>query len=95
MPTTDQVTVPLILDLVERQITATDAQINRLVFDLYGLTEDEIKIVEGRTMISDDMIHGCFDAENSGSSVSSMRIVPPMGATWRTTSVGVAVWLED
>ncbi len=31
----------------ERQITATDAQIDRLVYDLYGLTEDEIKIVEG------------------------------------------------
>ena len=26
--------------------TATDAQIDRLVYDLYGLTEDEIKIVE-------------------------------------------------
>jgi hypothetical protein len=24
----------------------TDAQIDRLVYDLYGLTEDEIKIVE-------------------------------------------------
>jgi len=31
---------------LERQITATDAQIDRLVYDLYGLTEDEIKIVE-------------------------------------------------
>ena len=33
--------------LAERQIAATDAQIDRLVYDLYGLTEDEIKIVEG------------------------------------------------
>jgi len=32
-----------------RQITATDAQIDRLVYDLYGLTEDEIRIVEGTT----------------------------------------------
>src|SRR5438128_9000320 len=32
---------------LERQITATDTQIDRLVYDLYGLTEDEIKIVEG------------------------------------------------
>jgi hypothetical protein len=32
---------------LERQITATDAQIDRLVYDLYGLTADEIKIVEG------------------------------------------------
>jgi hypothetical protein len=31
----------------ERQIAATDAQIDRLVYDLYGLTNDEIKIVEG------------------------------------------------
>jgi hypothetical protein len=32
---------------LERQIAATDAQIDRLVSDLYGLTEDEIRIVEG------------------------------------------------
>ena len=32
---------------LERQIAATDAQIDRLVYDLYGLTEGEIKIVEG------------------------------------------------
>jgi hypothetical protein len=31
-----------------RQIAATDTQIDRLVYDLYGLTEDEIKIVEGK-----------------------------------------------
>jgi len=30
-----------------RQIAATDTQIDRLVYDLYGLTGDEIKIVEG------------------------------------------------
>ena len=33
--------------VMERQIAATDAQIDRLVYELYGLTEDEIKIVEG------------------------------------------------
>lgn len=27
-------------------MTGTDTQIDRLVYDLYGLTEDEIKIVE-------------------------------------------------
>jgi hypothetical protein len=32
-----------------RQITATDAQIDRLVYELYGLTEQEIKIVESAT----------------------------------------------
>jgi hypothetical protein len=28
------------------QISATDNQIDKLVYDLYGLTADEIKIVE-------------------------------------------------
>jgi hypothetical protein len=32
---------------LQRQIDATDAQIDRLVYDLYGLTEEEIAIVEG------------------------------------------------
>jgi hypothetical protein len=32
---------------LQRQIDATDRQIDRLVYELYGLTEDEIKIVEG------------------------------------------------
>jgi RNase P/RNase MRP subunit p29 len=30
-----------------RQITATDTQLDRLVYDLYGLTPEEIKMVEG------------------------------------------------
>jgi hypothetical protein len=34
---------------LQRQITATDRQIDRLVYDLYGLTDDEIKIVEEAT----------------------------------------------
>jgi len=33
--------------LLERQIAATDAEIDRLVYDLYGLTEEEIRLVEG------------------------------------------------
>ena len=32
---------------LERQIAATDAQLDRLVYDLYGLTQEEIKKVEG------------------------------------------------
>ena len=32
--------------ILERQIDGTDRQIDRLVYDLYGLTEEEIKIVE-------------------------------------------------
>jgi hypothetical protein len=31
---------------LDRQISATDAQLDRLVYDLYGLTEEEIKLVE-------------------------------------------------
>ena len=31
---------------IQRQIDATDAQIDKLVYELYGLTNDEIKIVE-------------------------------------------------
>ena len=37
----------LIPAALERQIAATDTQIDRLVYDLYGLTEDETKIVKG------------------------------------------------
>lgn len=33
--------------VIERQIAATDKEIDRLVYELYGLTEEEIKIVEG------------------------------------------------
>jgi peptidoglycan hydrolase CwlO-like protein len=31
---------------IERQIDATDRQIDTLVYELYGLTEEEINIVE-------------------------------------------------
>ena len=34
--------------LLQRQIDATDHQIDKLVYELYGLTEEEIKIVEGK-----------------------------------------------
>jgi hypothetical protein len=32
--------------LYERQIRIVDAQIDKLVYDLYGLTDEEIEIVE-------------------------------------------------
>jgi hypothetical protein len=35
---------------IERQIAATDRQIDGLVYELYGLTDDEIKIVEQATL---------------------------------------------
>jgi hypothetical protein len=34
---------------IERQIAATDKKIDELVYKLYGLTEEEIKIVENST----------------------------------------------
>ncbi|MCK4732356.1 MAG: hypothetical protein KAT65_07855 [Methanophagales archaeon] len=34
-------------ELYERQIRIVDAQIDRLVYELYRLTEEEIKVVEG------------------------------------------------
>lgn len=34
---------------VQREIEATDRQIDQLVYELYGLTEEEIKIVEERS----------------------------------------------
>ena len=33
--------------LIQRQIDATDRQIDRLVYELYGLSEEEIAVVEG------------------------------------------------
>jgi DNA-binding protein H-NS len=35
--------------VIQRQIEATDKQIDELVYELYGLTAEEIKIVEGKT----------------------------------------------
>ena len=36
------------MDVYERQIKVVDGQIDSLVYELYGLTDDEIKIVEGK-----------------------------------------------
>jgi hypothetical protein len=33
---------------LQRQIDATGRQIDQLVYELYGLTEEEVKIVEGK-----------------------------------------------
>ena len=35
--------------VIQRQIDATDRQIDQFVYDLYGLTDDEIRIVEEAT----------------------------------------------
>ena len=34
--------------MLSRQIEATDASIDKLVYELYGLTDEGIKIVEGK-----------------------------------------------
>jgi hypothetical protein len=38
-------------ELYQRQIDATDREIDRLVYELYGLTEEEIKVVEGNELM--------------------------------------------
>jgi len=38
-----------IKSLIQRQIEATDKQIDQLVYELYGLTNEEIRIVEEAT----------------------------------------------
>jgi len=39
--------IPAEKKLYQRQIEATDAEIDTLVYELYGFTEEEIAIVEG------------------------------------------------
>jgi hypothetical protein len=42
-----KVKTPREQESLRRTIAATDAQIDALVYELYGLSEDEIRIVEG------------------------------------------------
>lgn len=35
-------------EILQRQIDATDREIDRLVYELYGLSDEEVAIVEGR-----------------------------------------------
>jgi len=41
-------TIPADKNLYQRQFESTDEEIDPLVYELYGLTEEEIAIVEGR-----------------------------------------------
>ena len=41
-----QTTLPEKLEQLQHRIDYTDDKINKLVYELYGLTEEEIKIVE-------------------------------------------------
>lgn len=38
---------PSEVERVDREITATDAEIDNLVYELYGITDEERKIIEG------------------------------------------------
>ena len=38
-----------LVETFDRQIDATDKQIDNLVYELYGLSEEEIKIIEENT----------------------------------------------
>ena len=40
-------TIPADKKLYQRQIEATDEEIDALVYELYGLTEEEIAVVDG------------------------------------------------
>ncbi len=42
---------------IQRQIDATDQRIDRLVYELYGLTDEEIKIVE---VLSQHFLEQCM-----------------------------------
>jgi hypothetical protein len=37
-------------EMIQRRINATDTEIDRLVYKLYGLTDEEIAIVEGNVV---------------------------------------------
>jgi len=45
-------------ETLQRQIDATDQQIDRLVYELYELTEEEIKIVEGGFNLKEFICNG-------------------------------------
>lgn len=49
LPENREATMPMEREAPERQIAATDDQIDTLVYELYGLTDAEIKIVEEAT----------------------------------------------
>ena len=43
----DEVEMERDKEIYERQIKIVDAQIDMLAYELYGLTEEEVKVVEG------------------------------------------------
>jgi fido (protein-threonine AMPylation protein) len=69
-------------DRLQRQIDATDQEIDRLVYDLYGLTEAEVKIAEAASVASSSKVKendGHDESHTSaGESCPSQRQVAPL-----------------
>ncbi len=42
--------------MLQQQIDVTGRQIDRWVYELYGLTEEEIKVVEGKKINSENTV---------------------------------------
>ncbi len=40
---------PSQVERVDREIAATDAEIDKLVYELYGITDEEREIIEGKS----------------------------------------------
>ena len=53
-------------NIIQRQIDATDAEIDRLVYALYGLTDEEIAVVEGAREQVPIAADAATDAPNRG-----------------------------
>ena len=62
----------------EGRIASTDALIDQIVYRLYGLTEEEIAVVEGKTTTADG---GNTRSGPAVSSISGIRGSPPCGLT--------------
>lgn len=71
-------------DRLQRQIDATDQEIDRLVYGLYDLTEEEVKIVEAASVATSSKVkeNDSHDESHSsaGESHSSQRQVAPVAA---------------
>jgi len=52
--------------IIQRQIEATDAKIDRLVYELYGLTAEEISIVEGSPSATEESLEPASLGDDEG-----------------------------
>jgi hypothetical protein len=70
---------------LERQIAATDAQIDHLVYELYGLTPEEIAIVEGKTTSGSQSAPEASDSKKEIESpifATSPHLIPNKEQAW-------------